>query len=174
MKVVFHPRVATAGFCGNVSRLFEAFEFGNLLVPPWIDRLQFSALDKEERDFRLRRNHGCKIVESQVDGARCRSIRLQVFSLSAVILEGKFQNEGIPQRHDTHITYNVFFDLRVERLCLTASDFERRKTVLFTACEIETMILNLVTVAIDDESSILLFVTGEVGFALEFLRLLLV
>ena len=36
------------------------------------------------------------------------------------------------------------------------------------------MILNLVTVAIDDEGSILLFVPGEVGFALKFLRLLLV
>lgn len=79
-----------------------------------------------------------------------------------------------PQRHDTHITYNGFFDLRVERLCLAASDLERLKAVLFTACEIETMILNLVTVAIDDESSILLFAPGEVGFALEILRLLLV
>ena len=154
VKVIFHLRVATTGFGGYVSELSKALEFGNLFVPPLVDRLYFSALDEEKGGFRLRRNHGCEIVDSQINGARCRSIQLQIFGLSTVIFEGEFQNEGISQRHDTHITYNGFVDLRVERLCLAATDLERLKAVLFTAGEIETMVLDLVAVATDDKGTV--------------------
>ena len=89
-----------------------------------------------------------------------------------IIFEGEFQNEGISQRHDTHITYNGFVDLRVERLCLAATDLERLKAVLFTACEIETMVLDLVAVATDDKGTVPFFVAGQIGTCLEFLRVL--
>ena len=85
VKVIFHLRIATTGFGGYVSKLSEALEFGNLFVPPLVDRLYFSALAEEKGGFRLRRNHGCEIIDSQINGARCRSIQLQIFGLSTII-----------------------------------------------------------------------------------------
>ena len=111
-------------------------------------------------------------VYSQIDGACCRIVQLHVVSLSAVILKGEFLNEDISQRHDTHITNNDFFDLRVERLCFTATDLERLKADLFTAREIETMILDLVAVATDDKGTIPFFVAGQIGMGFELLGIL--
>ena len=111
-------------------------------------------------------------VYSQIDGACCRIVQLHVVSLSAVILKGEFLNEDISQRHDTHITNNDFFDLRVERLCFTATDLERLKADLFTAREIETMIFDLVAVATDDKGTITFLVAGQIGMGFELLGIL--
>ena len=108
-------------------------------------------------------------VYTQIDGACCRIVQLHVVSLSAVILKGEFLNEDISQRYDTHITNNDFFDLRVERLCFTATDLERLKADLFTAREIETMILDLVAVTTDDKGTMPFFVAGQIGMGFELL-----
>ena len=65
-----------------------------------------------------------------------------------------------------------FFDLRVERLCFTATDLERLKADLFTAREIETMIFDLVAVETDDKGTITFLVAGQIGMGFELLGIL--